>query len=531
MQNKEVEQRRNKLNMCLFGTKKFADNLEEKYGSAKYRNLEQAKKTCLERYGAENPYAAESIKDKIKQTNLEKYGVENPSQNKDIRVKTEKTCLEKYGVKCYLESIDSKEHIKAANLKKYGVEYTLQRKDIQEKAKNTMLKKYGNRCVFGNKDVREKIKQTLVQKYGIGHPVRKCFDYDNTHFDSSYELAYYIWLTEHNVSFAYQPNLHFEYIYENQTHEYYPDFIVENEIQEIKGLQFFENKNVNEKMINPYDRTLDGLFEAKHQCMLQHNVKIITDCSTYLDYVKEKYTSDFLDLFKTNIEFPYPDNDIIKKYHHSIYSANRNGYKSPIEAWQDKSLVLKSALNRLKYVGSCTPLDIIQGFNVAKIAPKVSVFKRSLAKHLIETYLNDCHEIFDPFSGFSGRMLGACDCNKQYIGQDINETHVQESNNIIRDLHLEATVICKDIFESSGKYESLFTCSPYRLKEIWNENETSLSCDEWIDECIKRFNCKKYLFVVDETEKYKDNIVETIENKSHFNNNNEYVVLIVKQNG
>lgn len=48
MQNKEVEQRRDTSNMCLFGTKKFADNLEKKYGSAKYRNLEQAKRLVLE---------------------------------------------------------------------------------------------------------------------------------------------------------------------------------------------------------------------------------------------------------------------------------------------------------------------------------------------------------------------------------------------------------------------------------------------------------------------------------------------------
>ena len=37
---------------------------------------------------------------------------------------------------------------------------------------------------------------------------------------------------------------------------------------------------------------------------------------------------------------------------------------------------------------------------------------------------------------------------------------------------------------------------------------------------------KKYLFVVDETEKYKNYIVETIENKSHFGSNFEYVILI-----
>lgn len=49
--------------------------------------LERAKKTNLERYGAENPYASEEIKEKIKQHHLEKYGVENQAfehANKDF---------------------------------------------------------------------------------------------------------------------------------------------------------------------------------------------------------------------------------------------------------------------------------------------------------------------------------------------------------------------------------------------------------------------------------------------------------------
>ena len=53
-----------------------------------------------------------------------------------------------------------------------------------------------------------------------------------------------------------------------------------------------------------------------------------------------------------------------------------------------------------------------------------------------------------------------------------------------------------------------------------------MSCDDWIDLCIKNFKCKKYLFIVDYTEKYKGNIIETIENKSHFGINTEKIILI-----
>ena len=79
---------------------------------------------------------------------------------------------------------------------------------------------------------------------------------------------------------------------------------------------------------------------------------------------------------------------------------------------------------------------------------------------------------------------------------------------------------------STGEYEALFTCPPYNDKENWNENIKNLSCDEWIDICLSHFNCKKYLLVVDKTEKYKDFVIEKIENNSHFNTNKEKIILI-----
>ena len=61
---------------------------------------------------------------------------------------------------------------------------------------------------------------------------------------------------------------------------------------------------------------------------------------------------------------------------------------------------------------------------------------------------------------------------------------------------------------------------------VKNNDEIEKSCDEWIDLCIEKHKCLKYLFVVDKTEKYKNYIVETLTNKSHFGTNNEYVIII-----
>ena len=219
---------------------------------------------------------------------------------------------------------------------------------------------------------------------------------------------------------------------------------------------------------------------------------------------------------------------IIYNYHPSIWLANKKGCLSPFSAWQDISKLYQCIENRLKYKGEqLTPNDILYGFSASHIAPKVSVFKPALAKYLIAKYLNQYSEIFDPCCGYSGRLLGSYVMNKKYIGQDINSTTITEINRLVDDLKLEGcSVFNKNSICNTGKYECLFTCSPYSGKENWGQSIEDLSCDEWIDICLKNYCCKAYLFVVDHTCKYREYIVEEIINRSHFSASSEKVILI-----
>lgn len=517
--------------------KKREETKLKRYGNSHYVNGEKIKQSLMSKSDEEKKLIA----DKIKQTNLEKYGG-HPAKREEQILKTKQTCLERYGVNACVQNEAIHQKMIQTNLEKYGVTNVFSNNEVKNKIKNTLLEKYGVDNPKKSKEISDKIKQTCLEKYGneccLGnHDVRvKCqqkYLYHNVYFDSSWELYYFIYLTEHKIDFEYQPNISFKYL----DTQYFPDFKVNNEYIEIKGNHFFENG----KMINPYDRTLDYIYEAKHQCMLNNNVKILTenDLIDVFKYVDDKYTTDFVKLFKTDLPFPYPnitltdtsDYGLIKHFHKSIYEANRYGYKSIIEVWNDKDLIEKCALNRLKYIGSCKPSDILQGFNVSKLCPKVSVFKPYLATELIKKHLSEFTTIFDPFSGFSGRMLGAINNNKHYIGNDISEKHIKESKNIVEYKHIEnlVTLFNFDIFQMDKcEYECLFTCPPYGNKEKWNDTDVNLSCDEWIDICLNKFKCKKYLFVVDDTLKYKDYIVDTIQNKSHINENNEYIILIEK---
>lgn len=279
--------------------------------------------------------------------------------------------------------------------------------------------------------------------------------------------------------------------------------------------------------------------------MVKNNVKIILTDSDEMKHIRqavdEKYTKDYVRLFSNKLEFPYlnlkltdvSDMGLIHHFHKSIYTASRKGKLSPINAWQDKNLVKEIALNRLKYVGKCRPSDILQGFNVTLKAPKVSVFSPDIAFKLINRYLNDCKTIVDPFSGFSGRMIACEKAMKNYVGYDINKIHVEESN-CLKDFKKfkNSNIYVRDVLSdfSMETYDALFTCPPYGGKEHWNENKDEIekSCDEWIDVCLDKFDCQKYLFVVDKTDKYKDKVVEIIEKNSHFGVRKEYVVLLYK---
>lgn len=256
---------------------------------------------------------------------------------------------------------------------------------------------------------------------------------------------------------------------------------------------------------------------------------------------------------------------IIKTMHKSRYSCLRGNMLSPIAYWEhlkDESQYenenwRKFYINRLRNAatsssdmfrkdGIMRADTICAGLTITHRADCPSYFKPHLAKRLVSTYLNRFDEVFCPFNGFSGIMLGAAvGCGKTFVGQDLNATEISESKNIVDfikcsfDAEVDVNLKVKDLFDDSGKHECLIACPPYGNEktgniEKWNFDENgnsidkNLACDAWIDECLDRYDCKKYVFIVDDrtTVKHKAGIVETLTNRCHFGSNYEYVVVI-----
>jgi hypothetical protein len=109
--------------------------------SAKDCSNKKIKDVCQIRYGVDNPFQVEFIKDKIKDTLNDKYGVSHPMFLQETKDKIKNTNLEKYGVINYTKTDEYKEKTINTNLEKYGVEYEQKTIEGQYKRKKTRIER------------------------------------------------------------------------------------------------------------------------------------------------------------------------------------------------------------------------------------------------------------------------------------------------------------------------------------------------------------------------------------------------------
>lgn len=499
---------------------------ERIYGDSSYNNLEKHKQTCLERYGKED-YTNHS---KAEETKLAKYGDPNycnPLKNKQ-------TCLERYGVESvtYLQSMKAKS--KATSILKYGVDHPMKSKVVKENFKSSMMKYYGVEFPSQNREIHKKI----LSSQKMTNPEKKINEFLS---NNGFEYQYQYECNGKCFDFAIFKDNELSILVEVDG-EYFHGLLSDCDGKLVRGdkdCERFSKYPEGVKLIVCDSFKVEDcfseilrVFDIDYEKWIQEIVDSLPKEFPYYEYSEERMRKDYEKLctyrdIKKNSRL---GDSIISNFHRSIYDAHISTKPSPKEAWNNRELLEKCVRNRFIYSSNLSSHSILQGFNVCKIAPKVSVFSAPLAKRLIQTYLDKYNQIFDPFSGFSGRMLGACSLGIPYIGQDINVSHIKESKQIAEFLGLkDVSLKVQNVLEDTKKeYECLFTCPPYGGKEHWNIKNDLIekTCDEWIDECLNRFKCKTYLFVVDETEKYKDYIVEEISNNSHFGNNKEYVIKI-----
>lgn len=289
---KYVNMRRGYLKHCSFKCsgndpetqKKVGETKLRIYGSATYNNPEKNKRTCEERYGVSSPQSCEKIREKSRQTWLKNYGVDNPSKAPEVIKKISETNLKNHGVPWVMQNDEILK--KRSDWWKYnfGDSNPFKTTHFKEVAKDTKLSKYGD-MNFNN---RQQASETMLELYGVTNNSKsptfqktktKQYEYKDEMFDSSWELAVWIFFTDNNLPITREP-VRIPYIDGTKERVYFPDFLVGDTLLEIKGDNFF---------------TPDGVFKdaSKLKCMVENNVVMwrYSEVKTFLNYCKRKFDS------------------------------------------------------------------------------------------------------------------------------------------------------------------------------------------------------------------------------------------------
>lgn len=210
--------------------------------------------TIAKKFGSKEKWLNER-KSKTEKTKINKFGSLKAAYDNRSK-KTNETCLARYGMtQGELLQKKSKEGL----IKKYGVPYALQSPEIMAHTSN-----------------------------------RFKYEYQDIVFDSSWELAFWIFHKDFNHQILREPYALDYYTPDGKNHKYFPDFKVDGILYELKGLQFFD-KDGNFR--DPYAKNQDKA-KAKYQCMIDNNVVIITDPAEYISYVENRYGKSYLLSFR-----------------------------------------------------------------------------------------------------------------------------------------------------------------------------------------------------------------------------------------
>lgn len=202
------------------------------------------KATCLEKFGAENPFASEACKDKMRKTLLKNYGVEYSHQIEAVKEKTKATWLEKYGVDNPTKSPEILAKSKVTANKNWGVDYFMQHPNFREAMLSKNIAVYGTPYVLQSEAGREKVKQTCLERYEVTS-FTKTQEYANMKQStgyhksgyvkfrdrdiwcrSSYEQIFVKWLEENKDVEDITCNIGIDYKYESKKKKYFIDFCV-----------------------------------------------------------------------------------------------------------------------------------------------------------------------------------------------------------------------------------------------------------------------------------------------------------------
>ena len=181
---------------------------------------------------------------------------------------------------------------------KYGVHNVSSLDFVKTKKKETVRKNFGVENPSQSEVIKKRKVETWRRNFGADHCThtkdffkdrKTLYNYENERFDSSWELALWIYAKDHNEPIEREP-CSFEYEFEGKKHLYYPDFRYKGILVEVKGDRIFQLMQIENTQLN-----------EKLKCGLKNSVTFYLgkDVKIFRDYIKQKYGRNYLKQFKS----------------------------------------------------------------------------------------------------------------------------------------------------------------------------------------------------------------------------------------
>ena len=167
---------------------------------------------------------------KARETNMARRGFEYATRDPLVKAKSKNTFRRNHpGLTSSFQLPGVYEKAIAAWQEKYKVDRPLKSAIVQKKCDDTRERRYGNKCIFGVKEFQIRIRKRRLELYGseFFHGVR--YKYDGQCFDSSWELAMWIFCFDHNIPIKREPCM-FDYMKDGISSKYIPDFEIAGQL-------------------------------------------------------------------------------------------------------------------------------------------------------------------------------------------------------------------------------------------------------------------------------------------------------------
>lgn len=276
--------------------------------------IHASKQAVKEKFGVDNIFQLEEIKEKLKQTKLEKYGDENYNNpDRMLETKNEKygvdwgknwyknmsnEMMKNFGVSHPLQSKIFLDKLNNSNLEKYGVKWNMQNKFVRENFNKSIKEKYGVDNISQLESIKEKKKETSLKNFGVTHHLK---DYDlfqkhliaqykikkykdtDLYYQGSYEYYFLEKMESLNLLNEVSNGNSYEFEWESEKHTYHTDFFFRGENIEIKSGWTY-NKNGKDIDLENFNKT---------------KWKSVTDCG---DKIKVLINKDAINSFVIGLQ-------------------------------------------------------------------------------------------------------------------------------------------------------------------------------------------------------------------------------------